>query len=98
MLKLLICLFSGAAIAVAVLQLRQQRMELGYQANELHDQIRGQQARLWNQQLQIALYTAPNAITKTVSSYDLNMVPDAPLPPGQRHWIEAGAPADPDAE
>ncbi len=74
---------------MVVLQLRQQRLELGYQSNELHQQIKGQQARLWNQQLQIATYTAPNAITQTVSNHDLKMGPQTPLPAGtKRNWID----------
>ena len=97
MLKLLLCLLSAAVIAVAVLQLRQQRREIGYQANELHDQIRDQQAKLWDQQLQIAIYTAPNAITQTVSNHDLNLVPQTPLPPGKPNWIDVGG-GDTDAE
>lgn len=88
MLKLLLCVLSAAVLAALVLQLRQQRQELGYQNSRLHDQIKAQQARLWNQQLQIAIYTAPNAIRKTVSNHDLRMVPQAPLPRGQTYWID----------
>src|SRR3954470_1884188 len=75
MIKLLICLLSAAALAACVLQLRQQRLELGYQNAELHEQIRGHQSRLWDQQLQIATFTAPNAIANTVNAHDLKMVP-----------------------
>jgi hypothetical protein len=92
MLKLLICILGTAAIAALVLQLRQQRQELGYQNSRLHDQIRDQQARLWNQQLQIAVYTAPNAIRQTVSNHDLKMVPEAPLPRGRTYWIDVNLP------
>src|SRR5688500_16118783 len=88
MLKLLLCILSAAVLAALVLQLRQQRQELGYQNSRLHDQIKAQQAKLWNQQLQIAVYTAPNAITKTVDTHDLKMVPQAPLPRGRTHWID----------
>ena len=41
-------------VSVVMLQLRQQRMELNYQTNRLHSQIEQSQAKLWNQQLQIA--------------------------------------------
>jgi hypothetical protein len=75
MLKLLICLFCGAALAASILQLRQQRLELDYQNAELHAQIRSHQARLWDQQLQIAASTAPNAIANTVNAHDLKLVP-----------------------
>jgi len=62
----------------------------------LHRQIESHQARLWNQQLQIAVYTAPNAIQQTVSNRELHMVPRGPLPQGV---AAAGAwNADPDAE
>jgi cell division protein FtsL len=79
MLKLLICIFCGLLLAVIILQLRQQRLELGYQCNELHTQIESQQAKLWNQQLQIAVYTAPNAISKTVDDNALKLVPRTPV-------------------
>src|SRR4051812_12618261 len=75
MIKLLICLLSAAALAACILQLRQQRLELGYQNAELHEQIRSHQSRLWDQQLQIATFTAPNAIANTVNAHDLKMVP-----------------------
>jgi hypothetical protein len=77
MLKLLLCLFSGLLLAVLMLQLRQQRLELSHECNVLHNRIEGQQAKLWNQQLQIAVYTAPNAIEHTVSEQSIRMVPRA---------------------
>ncbi len=80
MLKLLICVFGAAALAVTVLQLRQQRLELGYQNAELHEQIRSHQAKLWDQQLQIATFTAPNAIANTVNAHDLKLVPRVRVP------------------
>ena len=80
MLKLLICLFSSAGLAVTVLQLRQQHLELGYQNAELHEQIRSHQAKLWDQQLQIATFTAPNAIANTVNTHDLKLVPRVRVP------------------
>ena len=54
----------------------------------MHTKIRGRQAKLWSQQLEIAVYTAPNAITQTVANHDLNLVPQAPLPRGKKHWID----------
>jgi cell division protein FtsL len=77
MIKLLLCLAVGMATAVTLLQLRQQHMELSHQSNQLHDQIESRQATLWNQQLQIAVYTAPNAIAKTVGDHDLAMSPES---------------------
>lgn len=90
MVKLLLCVLSAAALAAAVLQLRQQRQELGYQNSRLHDQIKDQQGKLWNQQLQIAVYTAPNAITQTVDNHAIRMVPNSPLPRGRTRWIDVG--------
>lgn len=77
MIKLLLCLTVTMATAITLLQLRQQRMELSHQANQLHDRIESKQAQLWNQQLQIAVYTAPNAIAKTVGDHDLAMTPES---------------------
>ena len=42
MLKLLLCVLSAAVLAALVLQLRQQRQELGYQTSRLHDEIKDQ--------------------------------------------------------
>ncbi|MCC7349273.1 MAG: hypothetical protein IT446_01770 [Phycisphaerales bacterium] len=96
MLKLIICLVCGMGVAVVVLQLRQQRLEMNYQNNRLYGQIELQQAKLWNQQLQIAVYVAPNAIARTVGSHELNMVPQSPLPSQQANWIDPAN--DPNAE
>ena len=93
MVKLLLCVLSAAVLAGLILQLRQQRQELGYQNSRLHDAIKDQQAKLWNQQLQIAVYTEPNAITQTVKTHDMKMVPQAPLPRGRTHWIDVPKPA-----
>jgi cell division protein FtsL len=95
MLKLLLCLASGLALAVMMLHLRQQKLELNHQANQLHNRIEAQQAKLWNQQLEIAVFTAPNAITHTVDNHDLKMVPRSPLPAKTANWIDA---RNPDAE
>ena len=88
MLKLLLCLISGLLLAVLMLHLRQQRLELNHQANRLHNQIEAKQARLWNQQLQIAVYTAPNAIAQTVGAHELDLVPQSPIPAGPTNWMD----------
>lgn len=86
MLKLVICLLAAGALAVGVLQLRQQRRELAYRCGRLTDQISVVQIKLWNQQLQIATATAPNAIEQTVGTYDLELVPSNPrLSPSDEH-------------
>ena len=91
MLKLLLCLICGVLLAVLMLHLRQQRLELNHQTNRLHNQIEARQARLWNQQLQIAVYTAPNAISQTVGAHGLNLVPQSPLPAGPTNWMDVSA-------
>jgi len=96
MLKLLLCIFCSALLGALLLQLRQQRLELNFQTNRLHNQIEQSQAKLWNQQLQIAVYTAPNAISETVGKRDLKMVPQAPLPAQKANWLDASV--DPNAE
>ena len=88
MVKMLICLLCALGLGVMTLQLRQQRLELNYKISQLHRQIESGQAKLWNQQLQIAVYTAPNAISKTVGEQKLNMVPETPLPAQQANWID----------
>src|SRR3954467_15879296 len=88
MLKLLLCLACGVLIAVLMLHLRQQRLELNHQANLLHNQIEAQQARLWNQQLQIAVYTARHAISKTVGDHALRLVPQSPTRARVINWMD----------
>jgi cell division protein FtsL len=100
MVKMLICLSSALGLAVMVLQLRQQRLELNYKISQLHRQIESNQSKLWNQQLQIAMYTAPNAIQHTVNNHDLKLVPRAPVSRGSGASASVGPNwlADPDAE
>src|SRR3954470_8254910 len=81
MLKLLLCLTSSVVIGAVMLQLRQQHLDLGNQNNRLHDRIESQQAKLWNQQLQIAIYTSPTALVRTLNDHDLR---SSPLLPQQR--------------
>jgi cell division protein FtsL len=90
MLKLLLCFAAGLFIAVCLLHLRQERLELNHQTNQLHNAIESHQAKLWNQQLQIAVYTAPNAIQKTIGSHDLKLAPQSPTGVGTANWINAG--------
>ena len=89
MLKLLLSLTSFVLIAAAMLQLREQKRELGYQISKYHSQIEARQAKLWGQQLQIAICTAPNAITQTVSNQDLKLAPPKALPAEHGRWMEA---------
>ncbi len=80
-----------------MLQLRHQRIEIGHQNSQLNDRINAQQAKLWSQQLQIAVYTAPNAIQQTVNSHDLKMVSQSPVQRGTRTgstWATTRTPSD----
>ncbi|MDP9174992.1 MAG: hypothetical protein M3O30_14190 [Planctomycetota bacterium] len=93
MLKLLLCLICSVATAAVLLQLREQRLNLTYQANKLHNQIEATQAKLWNQQLNIAICTAPNAIAATAKSQDLKLsVPNSPA--GKHSWIASSDAAE----
>ncbi len=87
MIKLILCLVSSIVIAACVLQLRQQRINMNYESNRLHDQLEAGQARLWNQQLQIAVCTAPNAITETVGHHDLKMASPALGQTVTQNWV-----------
>jgi hypothetical protein len=78
MLKLLTCVLAALLIAAALLHLRHQRTEINYRINQNHKRLQNLQIELWNQQLQVAIYTAPNAIEHTVGGYDLNLVPSTP--------------------
>ena len=96
MLKILLCLTSSVVLAVMILHLRQQKLELAHDANQLHNRIESLQAKLWNQQMQIAIPVAPNAIANTVNTHDLKMVPRSPLPASAANWTEGTR--NPDAE
>ena len=100
MIKMLICLLAALGLGVMVLQLRQQRLELNYKISQLHRQIESNQSRLWNQQLQIAMYTAPNAIQHTVNNHNLKLVPRKPVSRGTTPSAGVGTnwALDPDAE
>jgi cell division protein FtsL len=97
MLKLLITLVLSTLIGVLLLQLRQQRLQINHQTNQLHQQIESAQIKLWNQQLQIAAYTAPNAVFNTVNTDGLKMVPRIP-PPAPRAPVQHVGAMNPDAE
>jgi cell division protein FtsL len=73
MLKLLLCLLCGTAIAVAMLELREQHLNLTFQTDKLHNQIEASQAQLWNQQLSIAVATAPDAVAEAAKGRDLKL-------------------------
>ncbi len=73
MLKLLLCLVCGSATAMALLELREQRLNLAFETNKLHNQIEASQGQLWNQQLEIAVATAPDALAAAAKGKDLKL-------------------------
>ena len=75
MLKLLSCILAAFLIAGVLLHLRHQRMEINYRINQDHRKLQELQVKLWNQQLQVAIYTAPKAIQQTAGAHDLKLVP-----------------------
>jgi len=88
MLKLLTCILLAIVLAGTVLHLRQQRMEINYKINQSHRRLQNLQIELWNQQLQVAIYTAPNAIERTVGSHNLKLAP-ATRNPTTAHTADA---------
>lgn len=91
MLKLLLCMLCATACAMALLELRQQRLHLVYETDKLHNQVQATQAQLWNQQLAIAQATAPAAVAAVVRDKSLKLdVPETGI--GHHPWVE-----DPDA-
>jgi cell division protein FtsL len=89
MLKLLICLITSMAVAVCLVQLRQQRLELNHQTSELHNQIESRQAKLWNEQLQIAKITAPPALQASIGQQDLKLTNLAPIGTAPTAWVDS---------
>ena len=89
MIKLLLCLAVSMLTAVCLMQLRQQRLELNHQTSLLHNQIEARQARLWNQQLQIAKLTAPPALHDSIDKHDLKLTPLAPVGTVQTAWVDS---------
>jgi len=77
MLKLLISITFGLALAAAMLQLRQDYLHLNFETSRLHEQIEASQARLWSQQLRIAAATAPNAIAAKIKQDNIELTPAA---------------------
>ena len=67
---------------------------MNHQANILHNKIEAEQAKLWSQQLQIAVYTAPNAISKTVGDKNLKLVPQSPRHVGPSNWMDSDEPQE----
>jgi cell division protein FtsL len=91
MLKLLLCLLCGTVTAVMLLELRQQRLNLTFETDKLHNQIEASQAQLWNQQMSIAIATAPNALAAAAKGQNLKLSAGNAM--GKSSWVD-----DPDDE
>ena len=89
MLKLLLCLTAVTAIAVCLVHLRQQRLDLGHEAGQLHTAIEARQSKLWDQQVRLAAVTAPPAINRSAGSHHLELVPVKPTGTGATEWVDA---------
>ena len=68
------------------MHLRQQQLELKHEAARLQSAIDGQQAKLWNQQLQIAAATGPRVLKETISQHHLPLSSDPRVPSPAGHW------------
>jgi cell division protein FtsL len=94
MIKLLLCLLVFVATAVCLVQLRQQRLELNHECNQLHNTIEARQSRLWNQQLQIAAATTPDKLARQIDIHHLHLEPLAPRGTLPTSWLDAGPAVD----
>lgn len=89
MLKLLLCLTAGTAIAVCLVHLRQQRLDLNHQASQLHAAIEGRQSKLWDQQIRLAAVTAPPAVARSAGNHRLELIPVKPVGAPATEWVDA---------
>lgn len=80
MVKIILALTFSLLLAVLLLQLRQQRMELNFATHSLHKDMEQSQIKLWNQQLEIAARTSPPAVVNQVKEHGLDLVPRQTLP------------------
>src|SRR5690606_12073067 len=76
MLRLLLAIIAGVAIAGTLLLMRQQRLELQHDCNRLHDAMLDEQKQLWRQQVQIAAAVAPGALKAVLADHELRTAPE----------------------
>lgn len=88
MLRLLLSLICGLAIAGTLLLMRQQRVELGHECNTLHDEMLDIQKQLWSQQLQIASAVSPGTLRAVLAEHELR---------GAQDGAEGASPTDAEA-
>ena len=86
MLRLLLALICGLGIAVTLLLMRQQRVELQHECNQIHDGMLVAQTKLWRQQVQIAAAVAPGALKAVLADHELRVVPEGAST--GTHWDE----------
>jgi cell division protein FtsL len=89
MLKLLLCLTAVTAMAVCLVHLRQQRLDLAHESSQLHAEIGDRQAKLWEQQVQLAAVTTPPAIGRSAGSHHLALIPVKPTGSPATDWVDA---------
>jgi hypothetical protein len=90
MIRLLLCLLTALGIATALLLIRQQRLQLRHDQNVAHARIVDMQRVLWQQQLQIAVDTAPEALRR-VRQMQANRPPADVRPEGPSDWSDLDA-------
>lgn len=80
MLRLLLALIASLVIAGTLLLMRQQRLLLQHECNEIHDEMLVTQAQLWRQQVQIAAAVAPGALKAVLADHELRSTPSGQSP------------------
>ncbi len=88
MIKLLLCLTAAVAVAVCLVQLRQQRLDLSHEKSQLHAAVEARQAALWDQQVRLAAVTAPPAIGRSAGSHHLTLIPVKPTAAPATDWVD----------
>ena len=73
MFKLLFTLVIFLALGLALLGLRQHRLELTAEAARLHQQVSEREQTLWGQEVQIALRTDPRKITEAIKASGIEL-------------------------
>lgn len=78
--RLMVVLLVAAALAVALLGLRQQRLEIAHDIARSTRRIEQTRLQLWNLQAQVSNRVQPLALTEAIDRAQLKMQPLTPLP------------------
>ena len=89
MIRLLLCLAAALAVAVGLLLLRQQRLQVRHECNVLHARILDAQRELWRQQLRVAVETVPDALRRAAERQASAVPGDAEVA-APDDWAEFG--------